>query len=260
MSLLSRLFGIAIFCGCLVVVFLFETSSSASGFFRVLHWPAMLLTGVGPIGLMLICFDGTVLIRAFKLAFSKSASARQDRLEREAILLHELGKTYYAQGAKAFESVDVNTLSESVQTMVDRLAVRMPTKDIRELMEIERERRRGRTIQCMNVVGMGAQLAPSIGMLGTIMGMVSLLSSLEDPSHLGSHMSLALLTTFFGLFFSMVLWTPFKQKIERVMDLDLESMDQALNWVDVLEKRKPVNYFAANAELEASAEPERKAA
>ena len=81
-------------------------------------------------------------------------------------------------------------------------------------------------------------------MLGTILGMVRLLESLQDPSQIGPHMSLALLTTFFGLFFSLILWTPLQQKIERVLDVELERFDQALRWLELLEKRKPADYFS----------------
>jgi chemotaxis protein MotA len=81
-------------------------------------------------------------------------------------------------------------------------------------------------------------------MLGTILGMVRLLSTLEDPSHIGPHMSLALLTTFYGLFFSLVFWTPLQQKIERMLDVELEHFNQTIHWLETLENNKPISYFA----------------
>jgi flagellar motor component MotA len=86
-------------------------------------------------------------------------------------------------------------------------------------------------------------------MLGTILGMVQLLSTLEDPAQIGSHMSLALLTTFYGLFFSLALWTPQQQKLERVMEVEADGYNQCLRWLEFLEKRKPSDYFADAAGL-----------
>ncbi len=137
----------------------------------------------------------------------------------------------------------------------------MPTRDIRDLLEMERDRHRIRLIQCLNVLNVGVRVCPSLGMLGTILGMVRLLSTLEDPSKIGPHMSLAMLTTFYGLFFSLVAWTPVQQKIERVLDIELEAYDQVIHWLDLLEKRKPVTYFADTAEIPEQAQgSERQAA
>jgi chemotaxis protein MotA len=120
----------------------------------------------------------------------------------------------------------------------------MPTADVRELLEAERERTMHKIKNCVGVLSMGVKLTPSVGMLGTIMGMVNLLSNMSDPGSIGSAMSLALLTTFFGLFFSMTFWTPLQAKVDRVMTAEIEGYDKTIRWLETLEKRKPANYFA----------------
>jgi flagellar motor component MotA len=62
-------------------------------------------------------------------------------------------------------------------------------------------------------------------------------------------MSLALLTTFYGLFFSLAIWTPNQQKLERVQEVELDGYNQIIQWLEFLEKRKPADYFADAAEL-----------
>jgi hypothetical protein len=46
-----------------------------------------------------------------------------------------------------------------------------------------------------------------------------------------------------------VVWTPFQQKIERLTDVELEGFDQILAWLELLERRKPVDYFSEAFEL-----------
>ncbi len=242
--MILKLLGFAIIGGCFSVVYLFEDVSSASGFLRLLHWPAMVLTGVGPIGLVMLCFDGNVLSRTIRTVFATSPGSLVRRARRESLLLGRWGREFYEEGPEIFERIGGPGLSDFVKVMIERLVVRVPTRDIREMLENERDHRRGRMFQCLNVVNLGVRLAPSMGMLGTILGMVRLLSTLEDPSHIGPHMSLALLTTFYGLFFSLVVWTPLQQKIERVLDIELEHFNQTVAWLETLENRKPISYYA----------------
>ena len=247
--MIVKLIGVGGLIGCLATVYLFEGTSFSDGAFRLFHWPAMTLTGIGPLALIFICSDWLVMARTFSLVLGSSPSRHQKRHDREAILLQRLSKEFSEEGPGIFENVKTGGTSDFLRKTLDRLAVRMPTTDVRELLEAERNRRQARLCQSINVVSLGVRLAPSVGMLGTILGMVQLLSTLQDPSHIGSHMSLALLTTFYGLFFSLVVWTPLQQKIERLLEVQLDGYNQVLQWLELIEKRKPSNYFEEAVDL-----------
>lgn len=241
--MISRILGLATMVGSLLVVFYFEGNSGSTGILRIFHWPAMVLTGIGPLGMVFISYDLSVIFRTIKM-IGVSPEKRIAFHEREARLLHKLGTQFYEEGAEVFERVKLEGLTEMMKKVVERLSVRIPTADIIDMLAQERDRNLIHIVQTLNVVGLGVKLSPSIGMLGTILGMVNLLSTLADPSGIGGAMSLALLTTFYGLFFSIVVWTPLQQRIERVLDAELEGFDQTIRWLELLEKRKPAEYFA----------------
>ena len=44
--------------------------------------------------------------------------------------------------------------------------------------------------------------APAFGMIGTLIGLINMLKHLDDPSTIGPSMSVALVTTFYGSYFS----------------------------------------------------------
>lgn len=249
--MIVRLFGLCVLAGCLGVVFIFESHTSMTGWMRIFHWPAMILTTVGPFALVTVCSEGRRLWFATVLVTTVSSRRTEKRTRREGLLLQKLSREYYTEGAEVLENIDPKGLSEYVVTMLERMANRMPTADVREFLEFERDRRQVKLAQTLHLMGLGVRLTPSVGMLGTIIGMVNLLASLQDPSMIGSAMSLALLTTFYGLFFSLALWTPMQQKVERVMDSELEGYHQALRWIELLEKRKPANYFGDSMHIEA---------
>ena len=50
--------------------------------------------------------------------------------------------------------------------------------------------------------------APGFGLLGTLIGLVMLLANMNDPSTLGPNMSIALVTTFYGVLLSNLVFKP----------------------------------------------------
>jgi chemotaxis protein MotA len=239
----TKLLGMTIFGGSLAIVFLFESSATANSAFRIFHWPAMVLTGIGPFGLVLLCTDHKVMRKTLQLLLGLSPVKLANKHEKALAVLQKMSQDLYTRGTKSLEGLDVRNFSPLFQRTVERLEVRMPTADIRELTRHERGRAEMRLSQSVHLLNLAVRLAPSVGMLGTILGMVRLLASLQDPSQIGSHMSLALLTTFYGLFFSLALWTPMAQRLERLLGVELSCYDQVAHFLELLEKRKPATYF-----------------
>jgi chemotaxis protein MotA len=56
--------------------------------------------------------------------------------------------------------------------------------------------------------------APAIGMVGTLIGLVQMLQSMDDPSTIGPAMAIALLTTFYGAVAANVLFLPMAGKLK----------------------------------------------
>jgi chemotaxis protein MotA len=60
---------------------------------------------------------------------------------------------------------------------------------------------------------LGASL-PAFGMVGTLIGMIQMLNSLDDPSRIGSGMAVAMVTTFYGAFVANMIYLPMAGKLE----------------------------------------------
>ena len=68
-------------------------------------------------------------------------------------------------------------------------------------------------------------LAPAMGMIGTLIGLVLMLGNMGDPKSIGPAMAVALLTTLYGAFVANVMFAPIVGKLEyytayEVVDLD----------------------------------------
>ncbi len=60
-----------------------------------------------------------------------------------------------------------------------------------------------------------AEIAPAMGLVGTLIGLVQMLGQLDDPDSIGPAMAVALLTTFYGAVLSFMVFSPLASKLER---------------------------------------------
>ncbi|MBX6377600.1 MAG: MotA/TolQ/ExbB proton channel family protein, partial [Clostridia bacterium] len=56
--------------------------------------------------------------------------------------------------------------------------------------------------------------APTMGIIGTVMGLIHVLGNLENPSELGPAIAVAFLATFYGIFTANVFWLPVSQRLK----------------------------------------------
>ena len=59
-----------------------------------------------------------------------------------------------------------------------------------------------------------ADVAPAMGMIGTLIGLVAMLSNMDDPKSIGPAMAVALLTTLYGAFLANVIAIPIASKLK----------------------------------------------
>ncbi|WP_016957817.1 flagellar motor protein PomA [Catenovulum sp. SX2] len=72
-------------------------------------------------------------------------------------------------------------------------------------------------------------VAPAMGMIGTLIGLVAMLSNMDDPKAIGPAMAVALLTTLYGAFLSNVIALPLAAKLQ------LRTEEEKLNQLLILD-------------------------
>jgi chemotaxis protein MotA len=80
-------------------------------------------------------------------------------------------------------------------------------------MENELSQLQGRHATKIGSVNMWATLAPGLGMLGTVIGLIGMLKNLEDKSALGPNMAVALITTLYGSMMANLILIPISGKL-----------------------------------------------
>jgi chemotaxis protein MotA len=77
-----------------------------------------------------------------------------------------------------------------------------------DLMYLESRHAKGRSI-----LEAAAASAPAFGMIGTLIGLVKMLSTLNEPSKVGPGMATALLTTLYGAVMAYLIFAPLARKL-----------------------------------------------
>ena len=172
-----------------------------------------ILTFGGTFASILITFPTKDILKSFSIIkhvfFQKKETSGEvivllvkfaERARREGILALE----------KQMEEVSDIFLRNGIQLAVDGTEPEL----LREIMETElsyiEERHKVGRIMMEQL----AALSPAWGMIGTLLGLVLMLASLDDPSKIGPGMALALITSFYGAMASYFVFQPFGNKLD----------------------------------------------
>ena len=92
--------------------------------------------------------------------------------------------------------------------------------EIHNIMEKEYEIYFSRKESLVNILNTLQKLAPVIGFLGTIIGLISVLNHLGSPADMGKGMAIALLTTLYGLLIANFLFLPLHKKLTEHLKME----------------------------------------
>src|SRR5690606_21880789 len=123
--------------------------------------------------------------------------------------------------------IDDPFLKTGLQVVVDGL----DADQVSEVLQIEiaaADERHQLGISFFKTLG---AYAPTFGMLGTVIGLINMLGSLSDPDQLGIGMSLALLTTLYGVLFANLMFLPVAARLERLNSEEMSARDLALDGI-----------------------------
>jgi chemotaxis protein MotA len=108
------------------------------------------------------------------------------------------------------EDLDDEFMKKGLRLVVDGTDAEI----IRSLLETELSQIQERHASKISMVNMWGTLAPGLGMLGTVIGLIGMLKNLEDKSALGPNMAVALITTLYGSMVANLLMIPWSGKLK----------------------------------------------
>jgi chemotaxis protein MotA len=108
------------------------------------------------------------------------------------------------------ETIDEDFIKNGIQMVVDGIE----PETIRDIMELEIGEMEKRHVMGINILKAWAGYGPAYGMIGTLIGLVQMLSSMSNPNSLGPGMSKAIITSFYGSVMANFIFGPLANKLE----------------------------------------------
>ena len=136
----------------------------------------------------------------------------------------KLGEIVRKEGPLGLEGVEISDpfLEKGTQYIADGYEVDF----MRETMEKEKDLYLERLDEAQRIYKMLGDAGPAFGMVGTIVGLVQMLSSMDDPATIGPAMAIALLTTLYGALLANLIALPLADKLSN--KIAIEEVNQSL--------------------------------
>ena len=185
--------------------------------------PGIMIVLGGTAATTLLTFRFKDVLAAFKAAFFVFAQDKNDPMKTVETMI-KLCQLSRREGL--MKVGDIKTESRFLKKACRLIADSSEEDSIRAVLINEIESLKIRHFMVQDVFRKMGIYSPAFGMLGTLIGLVQMLSKLQDPSSIGPSMAVALLTTFYGSFLSTMLFLPIAGKLKvrtltQVMELDI---------------------------------------
>lgn len=199
------------------------------------------------LGIALVSFGIIRLVRLFRLIITMSPNKIAYQVEVLNKNLRKMADVYYQEGvSKIRSSIPFKTVLPVWKVVIEQLEINLPTRDIKELLYNDADNFRLKISLDINIIQNISSISPSIGVLGTVLGLIKVLANMGDGgglANIGPSMSLALMTTLYGIFFGTVILKPLANRMELIRDAYMNSYRQAVFWIELVEQKKPTFYI-----------------
>ncbi|WP_461516071.1 flagellar motor protein PomA [Porticoccus sp.] len=172
--------------------------------------PSILIVLGGTFMVVMVKFSLKQFFGAFKVAL-RAFFYKTDQPEDIITKIVELAQIARKEGTLALENQEIeNTyLNQGIQMLIDgtdRTVISTVMK--KEMVESIDRHKWG-----AKVFSATGDVAPAMGMIGTLIGLVQMLSAMDDPKSIGPAMAVALLTTLYGAMLANMVALPISDKL-----------------------------------------------
>lgn len=211
----------------------FAFTHEGTGFKGFVDPAAMVLLGVGPPAIMLLSHSVTDFITGFRLVISSMFFGTRRQHEEVIATLTEASKAVRSEGLGAVLAFRDRARYPLLRDGLSLIINDFKTEEIRHNLTARINAKQGHMQLATNLFENMSKLAPGVGMIGTLMGLINMLSHMDDPTKIGSNMALAMITTLYGLMLGTILYGPWGEKValeaEKILEIDLLVCEGILN-------------------------------
>ncbi|UCX05281.1 flagellar motor protein PomA [Shewanella glacialimarina] len=180
--------------------------------------PSILIVVAGSLFVVMMKFNLKQFLGAIKIglkAFMFKIDKPEDLIEQSVNMADAARKG----GFLALEEAQIS--NTFMQKAVDMLVDGHDGEVVRNALEKDIALTEDRHKSGVNIFKAMGDVAPAMGMIGTLVGLVAMLSNMDDPKSIGPSMAVALLTTLYGAVIANMIAIPMADKLSLRMNEEL---------------------------------------
>jgi len=225
----SPLLGLAGIMGSLYFVFTYE----GGGFTGYFDLPSAVLLGIAPPSIMLLSHSVSDFITGINLLIGALfINLRKQQIE-VITTLTNASKAVRSDGLGALINYQKQAKSDLLKDGLSLIVNDFKPEEIRHNLTARINTKQSQMALSANLFENMSKVCPGVGMIGTLLGLITMLSNMKDPSTIGAGMALAMITTLYGIALGTILYAPISEKIqlqaERVLEIDLLVLEGVMN-------------------------------
>jgi len=175
--------------------------------------PSVLIVVGGTLAAGMVSMPLEQFIGSFAVA--KKAFSEQKKNPRELVgLMVEFATKARKEGILALESAAKEQQDPFLQKALGLAVDGQSLAAIESILTTEIDSIRQRHSLGAEAFSTMGAFAPALGLIGTIIGLVQMLASMDDPSNIGPAMAVALITTFYGSILANIVFNPISTKLK----------------------------------------------
>ena len=187
---------------------------SGSGNANFVNGPSIMIVVLGTLTATATSFT-LAEVKASGRIIGKSIFRRVQDPKKLAVALVEMAVVAKTKGMLSLGAYEQQMksdpfLAKAIQMAVDGYSA----TEIEPLLVNEIETISERHNRAANICKRASEVAPAMGLIGTLVGLVQMLADLENPETIGPAMAIALLTTFYGAILGTIVMGPLAVKLE----------------------------------------------
>ena len=190
-----------------------STAGGLIGLIRLLNLPSFALVVLGSYFAVMVANKWATALGVFgaiKRTFNVPAFNEQAIIEKLVAFSEKARREGLLALEDELEDLDDEFMKKGLRLVVDGTDQVI----IRDLMELELTQSQNRHLENITMLVGWAGGAPAFGMMGTVIGLVNMLSNLEDKASIGPNMAMALITTLYGSLLANSTLVPWSTKLK----------------------------------------------
>lgn len=207
----------------------------------LVNGPAVLIVLGGTFGAVMLQSPLSIFLRGMRML---SWTFFPPRVQSEEAIEKIIGWSNIArkEGLLGLENVEEEETDPFTRKGLQLLVDGSEPENIRSILDVDIGTKEHHDMQAARIFESMGGYAPTIGIIGAVMGLIQVMGNLSDPSRLGSGIAIAFVATIYGVGSANLIFIPIANKLKNLIHNQLQYREMIIEgMVSIAEGENPRN-------------------